>query len=283
MSTGISRLAQTCEVRGTIRRADGSPVTGLQVAAFDRDLRSEHVLGRSTTDRDGSYRIPYDLSAQDGADSGSADIVVRAYGARDALLATSPVLFNAPASAVIDLTIPTAVLPPLSQFEAVAKTINPLLDGATIEELEEDATHQDISFLAGETGLDKTLLARFALAHRLAEKELPAEFWFVLLGGKFYDWAAGKTVAEQLANVSRALASLDAAAVHKVDSRSVKSPPHSASMSWAGSTHSPRSSRSGLPLHRTSRPSSTPRWSRPESVAQESGRRLRACSSSTTG
>ncbi len=195
MSTGTSRLAQTSEVKGTILLAGGSPAAGLKVSAVDRDLRSEQSLGRSVTAPDGSYSIRYDATASHHGESGTADLVIRA------------------------LTIPAEALPAPSRFDAIARALEPLLDGATIPELEEDAAHQHVSFLAGETGLDKTLLARFILAHRLRTKALPAEFWFVLLGGAFFEWTDGNTVAEQLAAVSRSLASVDASAVRKALAR----------------------------------------------------------------
>jgi hypothetical protein len=215
MNNNTPRLDAVCEVRGVVRLADGQPAADLEVSAVDRDLRSEHALGRSITGRDGSYSIRYDATAPSNGESGTADLVIKAHGTDGVLLAASPVLFNAPPSAVVDLTIPTAALQPLSRFEEIARAIEPLLDGATVRDLEEDAAHQDVSFLAGETGLDKSLLARFILAHRLTGEGLPAEFWFALLGGAFFEWTDGKTVAEQLAAVSRSLPSLDAVAVRK--------------------------------------------------------------------
>ncbi|HWJ24175.1 MAG TPA: hypothetical protein VNS52_17595, partial [Gemmatimonadaceae bacterium] len=147
------------------------------------------------------------------------DLVIRALGTDGAVIAASPVLFNAPPSAVVDLTIPAEALPTPSRFEAVAQAIAPLLDGVKLAELEEDTAHQDVSFLAGETGLNRTLLGRYVLAHRLTTGELPAEFWFVLLGGGLFAWTDGRTVAEQLAEVSRSITSLDADAARKALAR----------------------------------------------------------------
>ena len=200
---------------GQVRLADCSPGAGLTMAAFDRDLRTEHLLGRSTTGGDGTYRIEYDASAIVGAERGGANLVVKAFAADGSVLVASPVLFNAPASAVVDLVIPVGALQPPARFEAIGRALEPLLDRVTILQLEEDAQRQDVSFLAGETGLDRTLVARFVLAHRLAGKDLPAEFWFVLLGGGFFQWADGKSVAEQLATMARSFAALDAPAVQK--------------------------------------------------------------------
>src|SRR5438552_11521970 len=143
--TSVTGALPVHEVHGTIRFADGSPAGGLLVFVAERDLRSEQALGQIATGGDGSYGIQYDASAFADADSGSADLVVRAHAADGSLLAASPVLFNAPASAVVDLIIPAEMLPPPSRFEAVGRALEPLLGRVTVLELEEDAEHQDVS------------------------------------------------------------------------------------------------------------------------------------------
>ena len=135
------------------------------------------------------------------------------------LLATSPVLFNAPPDAKIDLTIPAEVLEPPTLFEKISKTLIPLLEELKVTELEEDEQFQDISFLSGETGFEKEVLARFVLAHKLAEQEIQPEFWFVLLGGSFYQFTEDQSLKDQLAVVLDALPSLDATAVNKAFNR----------------------------------------------------------------
>src|SRR5688572_26626405 len=51
MSKRTSGTNQLYEVKGTVRLADGSPVAGIKVSAFDRDLRGEQLLGQSQTNR----------------------------------------------------------------------------------------------------------------------------------------------------------------------------------------------------------------------------------------
>ena len=215
MSNLIEGSNQEHEVKGTVRLADGSPAAGVKVSAFDRDLRVEQLLGQSQTNRDGSYRIQYSADAFTKAEGGSADLVVKAFASDGSLLAASPVLFNAPPSAEVDLTIPAEVRQPPTLFEKIEQALAPLLEGLKVEELEEDKEHQDLSFLSGETGFDKNVLARFVLAHKLAQQGIQAEFWFVLLGGSFYEYTENQSLTEQLPAVLDALPSLDAAAVRK--------------------------------------------------------------------
>lgn len=202
-------------VKGTVRLADDSPVKEIKVVAFDRDLRSEQLLGQSQTDKQGFYQIGYSPRQFRKAEKGSADLVVKAFAADDSLLAVSPVLFNAPLVAEINLTISAEIFQPPSLFEKIEKALEPLLEDLKVEELEEDKEHQDLTFLSGETGFEKVILARFVLAHRLALQGIQPEFWFVLLSGSFYQFTENQSLKEQLTTVLDTLPSLDAAAVRK--------------------------------------------------------------------
>lgn len=208
-------------VRGQVRLADGNPVAGAMVRAYDKDLRSEHLLGEGITGRDGSYEIHYSARKFRRAEKGSADLVVKAFAADGSLLAASPVLFNAPPSAEVDLTIPAENQLPLTLFEKIGRALAPLLEGLKVEELEEDKEHQDLSFLSGETGFEKNILARFVMAHKLAGHSLRPEFWFSLLGGSFFQFAENKSLEEQLAAILDSLSSLDSATVRKTLTRAL--------------------------------------------------------------
>ena len=202
-------------VRGTVSFSDSSPAVGITVLAFDRDLRKEQELGKAATGRKGDYEIPYSARQFLKAERGRADLVVRVLAADGSALVASPVMFNAPAETEIDLTIPADAQKPMSLFERIARDLAPVLGELKVVELEEDKEHQDLTFLAGETGFGRPDLARFVLAHRLARKELPAEFWFVLLGSSFYQFAENRSLAEQLPGVVNALPGLDATAVRR--------------------------------------------------------------------
>lgn len=212
-------------VQGTVRLSDGFPAAGFGVAAFDRDLRSEQALGQGRTDRRGSYLIPYSESQFARAEKANADLVVRVLAADGSVLAASPVLFNAPPAAVVDVTIPAEALLPPTLFEKIDQVLAPLLGDLNVAQLEEQPGENgesgepgDLTFLSGETGFERKILARFVLAHRLAplaERALPAEFWFVLLDESFYAFDETRPLGEQLADVVADLPSLDAAAVRK--------------------------------------------------------------------
>lgn len=203
-------------VAGLVRFADGSPASRTKVAAFDRDLRSEQPLGEGAqTDRSGAYRIEYSARQFLNLERGSADLVVKAIDADGSVLVTSPVLFNAPEDAEIDLTIPFERRVPPTLFERIESAVEPLLGRVSVETLEENKEHQDLTFLSGEAGFEKRELARFVLAHSLARLGIEREFWFALLGGSFFEYAEKESLRENLAAVSNALPTLDARAVRK--------------------------------------------------------------------
>ncbi len=165
------------EVRGRVSLADGSPAVGLQVAAVDRDLRREQALGEAQTDRNGGYHIRYSERQFQRAEKGRADLIVRVLGPDGGVLAASEILFNAPASATVDLVIAEDLLRPASEFERINSELAPLLDGLPLAEL----TAEDVAFLTGETGIDAQHLGFFTTSHRLAtETGLPAAFFYGL-------------------------------------------------------------------------------------------------------
>ncbi len=219
MKNSISPSNQQWIVKGTVRLSDGSPAAGVFVVAYDRDLRNEETLGQGQTDRQGFYQIPYAADRFRKAEKSEADLVVKAFNAEGRLLASSAIVFNAPAEAVVDLTIAAERRPPPDLFEKIGQTLKPLLEGLAVAELEEDEDHQDLTFLAGETGLEKEILARFVWAHGLARPELPAEFWFVLTGGALHPFSEGQSLKQQLAAIAAALPGLDADAVRKALAR----------------------------------------------------------------
>jgi hypothetical protein len=212
----LSRLDQTPEVHGTIRLADGFPAGAFSVIAYDQDLRRQQELGKAQTDVQGFYRIHYTLDQVQALETGSADLVVKVFSNDGSLLATSPVLFNAPAVAEINLTILGDALPPIPLFEKIDLAVRPLLSDLKIEQLDENQEHQDVSFLSGETGFAKDVLARFVLAHRIKTRELRPEFWFVLLGSSVvFEFNPELNLNDQSQLVIDKLPSLDAAAVRK--------------------------------------------------------------------
>jgi hypothetical protein len=209
------------EVIGKVLFADGSPAAAIGVTLFNRDLRQEQQLGQGHTDEQGRYQLNYTNNQKRTTKAESTALVVKAFSGSGSLLAASQPLFDPPTTAEIDLTIPAEVQAPPPLFEKIGNAIAPLLENVKLEDLNEDEKHRDVSFLAGRTGFEKTDVARYAIAHKLAQKLAPAEFWFALLGGSFFQFVENKSLDHQLKRTTDSLDMLDAAAVRKALGRAV--------------------------------------------------------------
>jgi len=214
-------IVETLVVQGVIRFADSSPALDFLVAAFDLDLRSEQRLGTARTGKDGGYTIKYSAAQFQSPELGSADLLVKVLGADGSTLVSAPVLFNAPAVAFVDVTIPVNVLEPPSLFERIAIALPPLLGKLRIEDLEQNAEHQDLTFLSGETGLDLEAIGRFVMAHKLVHDNIQPVSWFALLHGSFFQFDVRHSIAEQMQIFLETLPSLDSLTIRKTLVRSI--------------------------------------------------------------
>jgi hypothetical protein len=166
-----------CVVRGQVRQADGSLLIGGTVRAFDKDLRSEEMLGKAQTDRDGRYEIKYTAGQFRRAEKQSADLIVRVLS-RDGLpLAASPIIFNARPEETVDLVIGGEEYRGPSEYELHLAELTPVLQGVELADL----TEEDVAFLSGETGIDPEHIAFLVLGARLGRKtDLRADAFYGL-------------------------------------------------------------------------------------------------------
>ena len=164
-------------VSGRILAADGTPVVGAMVRAFDKDLRSEEELGKANgayrTNSKGYYEITYTPAEFRRAEKQSADLVVRVYDAQGNILKASEIHFNAQPEETMDLTVGET----LSEYERYMATIDRVREDVPMSEL----NAEDILFLNGETGIDGQRIEFMVAAARLAEQtELSPEVFYGL-------------------------------------------------------------------------------------------------------
>ena len=142
-------------VRGTVRQAGGFPLPHLLVRAFDRDMRSETLLGQATTDAEGTYQITYNSTDQLRMKD-KADLIVRVFELSDREgkeaeeeIGFSEIIFNAPLQQTIDLEVKSGKFRGPSEYERYVAALKPLIDGEPAHQL----TDGDLSFLKGKTGI----------------------------------------------------------------------------------------------------------------------------------
>lgn len=164
-------------VQGMILDANRRPLPEMLVKVFDRDLRSEQLLGEALTNNQGTYKITYTNSQFRRAEKRSADLLVCALDQGGTRIAESDILFNAPRLATIDLIVERSQRKVVSEFERLVATLTPVLEGIPFADLNEE----DITFLAGETTADRrhiTFLSHGAIYFR--NTRIPTE--------AFYGW-----------------------------------------------------------------------------------------------
>lgn len=177
-------MSQQFTVQGNIIQ-DGGPASEVLVKAFDKDLpsrdllgngrRSEDPLGEATTDTQGHYEIGYTDDHFTRGEKRSADLFIRVFSANKRQLGMSEVLFNAPPNATVDLVLLPQPEPVLSEYELHLAELTPVLDDIRLADLTDD----DLTFLVGESGMDRPRLELVRHAAQLArETRMPTEVFY---------------------------------------------------------------------------------------------------------
>ncbi len=156
-------------VFGVVRNEFGEPLNDVTVQVFDRDLRSEEVLGRSAV-QDGQYEVRYKKAQFRKAEKDSADIVIKILDAKGKELHKSVTYYNAPNELEVNINLKDADFKGLSEWDTLTATLNPLMEGMLPLELREDEQFQDVSFLAGESGRSQLIIGTWIICYHLADK-----------------------------------------------------------------------------------------------------------------
>ena len=168
-STPQATDARRGNVSGSLVDGDGAPIAKAAVELFSRQLRKEQRLGRATTSQEGTYSIDYRRPS-------ALNLVVRAYGPEEKVIAESPLLFAAPTAIEIDLTTAAdGVARQPSRLVTVQTKVGAQLHGAALESLQENKQTHDISFVASSASVPFTDVANLYIARRLSVANSLAE------------------------------------------------------------------------------------------------------------
>jgi hypothetical protein len=173
-------------VRGIVSNKNRDPEAGLLIKVFDRNMRSEHLLGKSKTDQNGRYQINYTSKQFKLPGKKAADLVVKVFTRDGETPLYTPkmdeIIFSAPIETVFNVTLKKRVLPEENEFDAITRVITPLLENVSIRELQENDEARDITFLNKETGITGIRLHHLVVAHRLgAGYHIVPAFFYALL------------------------------------------------------------------------------------------------------
>ena len=151
-------LVDAYSVNGEILDRNNEPLRFITVKAFDRDLRSEELLGETKTNEKGNYVIRYTIQSYKEKEINTADLFIKVFDSKERLLATSKIIFNAKTSEVINIKIGDAISDYLSEYDKNLNTIQHLLGNQKIVDLQEDEVEdfskgkfKDVTFLSRET------------------------------------------------------------------------------------------------------------------------------------
>jgi receptor-binding and translocation channel-forming TcA subunit of Tc toxin/ABC toxin-like protein/neuraminidase-like protein/putative peptidoglycan binding protein len=174
-------LSLRFSVNGLVRHPDGRPVSGMFVAAFDKDLRDEQRLGNvATTNVEGRYEIKYTAAEFSRAEKKSADLIVRVYKDQQLPqppLAESPIIFNAQPVETLDLVFGNQPFRGPAEFDQLLADIAPVLAAYQLQPAQ--LNDSDVKFLGSDTGHPFERLNFLVTAHRLQdETKLPAEVFY---------------------------------------------------------------------------------------------------------
>jgi hypothetical protein len=193
---GETIVLNTYSVSGTVTSPVSTAVGGLTVELVDRNIGADSSLTSGSTDSLGAYRLNVVITLESLSlhHKTKPDLQVRV-SAGTTFLAASNVVYDAPLSVTIDVTLPPDTIGLPSEHEtfiANVATLYPDKLGA----LNETKEHQDITFLARKSKLDGRLVAMLALADQLSDiyvapapgapsVNLKPEFYYALLRAGF--------------------------------------------------------------------------------------------------
>ncbi|HMD00980.1 MAG TPA: hypothetical protein VKH37_12540, partial [Ferruginibacter sp.] len=155
-TTDTTSNSRRCVVKGKVSNKNNNPLRGLTVKAFNLDMRSETLLGSSTTDQNGQYKISYAAVRPSRSEKGSADLCMRVYNGDELLFNTGidDVIFNASENETVNIIIETAIKPKSNEFDNILRQISGLIGDVAVDALQEDEHHADITFLTKETNIE---------------------------------------------------------------------------------------------------------------------------------
>src|SRR5450432_1026034 len=170
------------KVYGAIRNQYQQPMIQVTVRAFDKDIRTEQLLGEASTDQSGNYEIRYTRDQFASGDKLAADLILRVYDANNSLVKESPVYYNAAPSLEVDIDLSGLTYHGLSAYEKILATISPFVTGLSLGQLTENDKLQDISFLTNKALVPQDQVEKIAMASRYEQAtKIPAYAWYGML------------------------------------------------------------------------------------------------------
>lgn len=159
-------------ISGFIYDAFNTPMAGVKVNAFDKDLRTVQPLGEAVTDKNGFYKITYGALAGRVAEFKTVDVFLRVFNQEGAVVGESDIAFNAPDKLTFDFKIDHKPYRGPAEFDRLVSRVSPLLQNQRIKitDLEENGRFKDFTFISNELGEDFEKISLLPLAYEFSNK-----------------------------------------------------------------------------------------------------------------
>ncbi len=163
--------SSTYVVSGVVSSPDSASVGGLNVQLVDKNVGADVPLGTTTTNSQGKYQLSVVLSpaSLQKRQKTAPDLQARV-SAGQTFLAASTVQYNAAHTLTLDVALPTNATALSSEYETLTAALKVNYTGQ-LGDLQENASQQDVTFLANKTGWDARAVALAALADQFSRNQ----------------------------------------------------------------------------------------------------------------
>ena len=165
-------------VTGTVATELGVAGAGLRVEIWDHNVGGATLVTFTTTDESGRYELLYDPASLHGKARPDLEVRVLDPARKNALVASSPVMYQAGPKVAFDPVVDAAHVARDPEFTRLHASIDPLLGQTPLARV--DAA--GVTYLAERSGWDARAVAMAAQAARIsADTKIPVEHCYALL------------------------------------------------------------------------------------------------------
>jgi hypothetical protein len=157
-------------VYGVLRDENQEVMPKMRIKAFDKDIRSEQLLGEANTDKKGAYTISYDRKDFSLEDKNNADLFVRVYDEKEKILLESDTYYNAASRLLLDVSLAKTPYKGMSEYESRTIEFRSFSGKLPFDQLQENTDQHDILFLKQKTSIAESDIISFALSSRFEKK-----------------------------------------------------------------------------------------------------------------
>jgi len=157
-------------VRGTVANDIGLLLPQMRVVMFAKGITGDKQVGAGITDSKGQYLIHYQWEA--GFRELGPDLLLKVFSTAEEKteIGSAPVRYNASLTEIIDVIIPAARVPRLSEYERLLSDLRPLAGKTGLHGLRENDKKDNITLLSNKTGWDARMVAMAAQAEKLGRE-----------------------------------------------------------------------------------------------------------------